>query len=229
VLVVDAGNALWSQQPLSMQTAGKIIIDGMNLIAYDAMAIGDRDLELGPDVLQQRIADASFPILSANVRLTGADKLLTEPYTVLPLGDHKVGIIGLTWDGAPVSADQFTILKADQVLAQYASELAEQVDIIMVLSTMGFEEDQRLSTTVPGIDLILGGRSRIPMPESWQNPDTGTLVVQAGAQGEWVGRRILHLDSAGAVVKYEDELLFLTDEYPDDPEMRTFLDNYSVE
>jgi hypothetical protein len=31
------------------------------------------------------------------------------------------------------------------------------------------------------------------------------------------------------VVKYEDELLFLTDEYPDDPEMRTFLDNYSVE
>jgi 2',3'-cyclic-nucleotide 2'-phosphodiesterase (5'-nucleotidase family) len=201
----------------------------MNLLAYDAMAIGDQDLVLGPDVLQQRIADATFPILSANVRLAQEDRLLTKPYTVLPFGDHKVGIIGLTWDQAPVSPDQFTLLKADDVLAQYALELAEQADIIVVLSTMGFEEDQRLSTAVPGIDLILGGRSRIPMPESWRNPETGTLVVQAGAQGEWLGRRILHLDSAGVVVKYEDELLYLTDDYPDDPEMRTFLDNYSVE
>jgi 2',3'-cyclic-nucleotide 2'-phosphodiesterase (5'-nucleotidase family) len=205
------------------------MIDGMNLLAYDAMAIGDRDLELGPDVLQQRIADAEFPILSANLLVAGEEKLLAEPYALLTIGDHKVAIIGLTWDGAAVSANDFVLLGAQDALARYMAQLAERADIVIVLSTMGFEEDKHLSSTVPGIDLIVGGRSRIPLTESWRNTETGTLVVQAGAQGEWVGQRTLHMDSAGVVAEYEDELLFLTDQYADDPEMRAFLDNYSVE
>lgn len=226
---MDAGNGLWSQRPLTQQTQGKVMIDAMNLLGYDAMAIGDLDLALGPDVLRQRIADAEFPILSANLLLAGEEKLVAQPYAVLTMGDHRVAIIGLTWDGAAVSANQYVLLKADDVLARYVSELSEQSDIVVVLSTMGFEEDQRLSSAVPGIDLIVGGRSRIPLPDSWQNAETGTVVTQAGAQGEWVGHRTLHLDSAGAVTAYEDALLFLTDEYADDPEMRAFLDNYSVE
>jgi 2',3'-cyclic-nucleotide 2'-phosphodiesterase (5'-nucleotidase family) len=226
---LDAGNALWSQRPLTQQTQGKVIIDGMNLMAYDAMAIGDRDLALGPDVLRQRIAEAEFPVVSANVLVASEEKLLAEPYAVLTMGDHKVAIIGVTWDGAAVSANEFVLLGAEDALARYMAQLAEQADIVIVLSTMGFEEDKRLSSTLPGIDLIVGGRSRIPLPESWRNTETGTLVVQAGAQGEWVGQRTLHLDSTGAVTEYEDALLFLTDQYADDPEMRAFLDNYSVE
>jgi len=39
----------------------------------------------------------------------------------------------------------------------------------------------------------------------------------------------LHLDSGGAVTGYSDELLYLTDAYADDPELRAFLDNYKVQ
>jgi len=229
VLLLDAGNALWSRRPLAQQTQGKIMIDAMNLLAYDAMAIGDLDLTLGPDILRQRIAEAEFPILSANVLVASEEKLLAEPYAILSFGDHKVGIIGLTWDEAPVSPDQFAVLNAEDVLAQYVPELAEQADIIVILSTMGFEEDQRLSSLVPGLDLIVGGRNRLPLPESWQDGQTGTIVVQAGSLGEWIGRRVLHLDSTGQVTGYADELLFLTPDYADDPEMRAFLDNYSTQ
>ena len=205
----------------------------MNLMGYDAMVIGDLDLQLGLEVLRQRIADSKFPILSANLMVAGENKLLAQPYTVLNLGGHKVGIIGLTWDGIgpddPTITDKFLLLKADLVLPQYVTEVSRQADIVIVLSNMGFEEDQRLSSAVPGIDLIVGGRSRIPMNEAWRNETTGTILVQAGAQGEWIGRRQLHIDSAGVVTQHQDELLYLTDEFADDPEMRAFLDNYPVQ
>jgi len=205
----------------------------MNLLGYNAMVIGDLDLQLGLEILRQRIADAKFPILSANLILAGENKLLAQPYTVLDVGGHKVGIIGLTWDGLspddPSIQGKFLLLKADLVLPQYVSEVSRQAGIVILLSNMGFEEDQRLSSTVPGIDLIVGGRSRIPMNEAWRNETTGTLIVQAGAQGEWIGRRALHIDSAGVVTAHQDELIYLTDEFADDPEMRAFLDNYPVQ
>jgi len=232
-LLLDAGNTLYGEQPLAQQSQAKVLIDAMNLLGYNAMVIGDLDLQLGLDVLRQRIAGARFPILSANVMVAGENKLLTKPYTVLDVGGRKVGIIGLTWDG--LSADdpsikgKFLLLKADLVLPQYVTEVSQQADIIVLLSNMGFEGDQRLSSTVPGIDLIVGGRSRLSMNESWRNEKTGTLIVQAGFQGEWIGRRQLHLDSAGTVTEHQDELIYLTEDYKDDPEMRAFLDNYKVQ
>ncbi|MBM4430725.1 MAG: bifunctional metallophosphatase/5'-nucleotidase [Chloroflexi bacterium] len=208
-----------------MLTSGKVLIEGMNLIGYHAMVIGDLDLQLGPDILRQRIAEAGFPVLSANLLLTSEGKLLAQPYVVLEVGSRKVGIIGLTWDGASASG-LFTLLKADEVLPKYVAELSAQTNIIILLSNMGLEEDQRLSSLVPGIDLIVGGRYRLPMTEGWRNPETGTIVVQAGSQGEWIGRRQLSLDGGGVVLQSLDELVLLTDDFPDDPEMRTFLDNY---
>jgi len=210
-----------------------VIIEGMNLMDYDAMAIGNQDLELGPEVLRQRIADSKFPILSANVMLAKSGALLTKPYALRQVGGHTIGIIGLTGDLRPEAApdihNSYALLKADDVLAKYVTEVAKQADIIIVLSTMGFEEDQRLSSAVPGIDVFIGGRSRIPMPEAWRNEKTGTLVYQAGSQGEWIGRRRLQLDGSGMLTGHSDELIFLTEDYADDPEMRAFLDNYKAE
>ncbi len=226
---MDAGNALWSNQQPAAETEGKLVVEAMNVMGYDAMVIGDLDLQLAPDVLRQRIADAQFPILSANLKTPADDKLLAQPYVLLDVGGRTAGIIGLTWDSAAVSADQYVLLNAEEALAQYARELQEQTDIIIVLSNMGTEEDMRLSSQVSGIDLIVGGRSREAMPQGWRNEQTGTILVQAGAQGQWVGRRQLHLDSEGTVTDYSDELLLLTDEYADDPQIRSLLDSYAVQ
>ena len=56
----------------------------MNLLRYDAYAIGDLDLLLGPSVLKQRIAEAEFPILTANVQLAGEEKQPTSRRTSSP-------------------------------------------------------------------------------------------------------------------------------------------------
>ena len=198
-------------------------------MGYEAMVIGDQDLQLGADVLRQRIAEAEFPVLSANVTLAGKDELLAQPYTFVEVAGRAVGIIGITWDATDLAQDQFVLLKADEVLAKYVAEVAEKADIIIVLSNMGHEDDLRLASDVPGIDLIVGGRTQIPLPQALRDPRSTTLVVQAGGTGQYLGRRTLQIDPSGTVTNYTDELLLLTDEYADDSDMRQFLDSYKVE
>lgn len=208
------------------------MIDAMNLMSYDAMALGPKDLELGPEVLKQRIAESKFPVLSANVTLAQGGELLTQPYVIRPIGGHYVGIIGLTGrleaEAALDTRALYNVLPADDVLTKTVNEVAKQADIIVLLSTLGLEEDQRLSSLVPGIDVIIGGVTRTPMAQGWHNETTGTWVYQAGSQGEWIGRRYLHLDSAGEATENQDELIYLTSDYADDPDMRAFLDQYQA-
>ena len=229
----DAGNALWSEQELAENTQGKVIIEAMNLLGYDAMAIGNLDLRLGPEVLRQRISEAKFPILSANVALADSAELLAQPYVIRKVGGCQVGIIGLTSDLAKLTLGEagqpYSILTANDVLPKYVAELSKKTNLIVVLSNMGLDEDQRLSSQVPGIDLIVGGRTNVELEEGWANEQTGTVVVQAGHKGGWLGRCALHLDGAGEVTEHSCSLFFLTDEYADDAEMQAFLDSYPVQ
>jgi 2',3'-cyclic-nucleotide 2'-phosphodiesterase (5'-nucleotidase family) len=229
VLLLDGGNALWGSQPLAVQSEGKVIIEAMNLMGYDAMVIGDQDLQWGAEVLRQRIADADFPVLSANLKSAGEDALFAAPYTLLEVGGHTVGLIGLTWEQTRVAPEEFVLLNAEQALRTYVPEVAEKADIIIVLSNMGHEDDLSLAAKVPGIDLIVGSRTRIAPPEALLDPTNGTLVVQAGSLGQWLGRITLHFDSLGVVTGHDDELLLLTEDLADDPEMRAFLDNYATQ
>ena len=203
------------------------MIEGMNLMGYDAMAIGDLDLQLGPEVLQELMAEANFPFLSANVTLASGGELLAEPYVLRQFGERKVGIIGLTWhfgEHTPAGiGEQYILLKAEDVLAKYVSELQQRTDIVLVLSNMGQEENQRLSSLVPGIDLIVSSRSRVPMPNAWRNEQTDTIIVEAGSYGTYLGRRHLSFDGAGQITDYSDELLVMSPDYPDDPEMLRLL------
>jgi 2',3'-cyclic-nucleotide 2'-phosphodiesterase (5'-nucleotidase family) len=58
------------------------------------------------------------------------------------------------------------------------------------------------------------------------NEASGTLIAQAGYRGEWIGVVSLDIDSQGTVASHKGEVVPLTEEFADDPEMRAFLDQY---
>jgi 2',3'-cyclic-nucleotide 2'-phosphodiesterase (5'-nucleotidase family) len=227
MLLLDGGNALWGDRPLAIESEGKIIIEAMNLMGYDAMAIGDQDLQWGAEVLRQRMADADFALLSANLQLAGEEALFATPYVLREVGGHTVALIGLTWDEVRLPSEEFVLLDAEEALRTYVAEVSPQADVIIVLSNMGHEGDLGLAGKVPGIDLFVGSRSRIALPQAMRDFTNDSLVVQAGSTGQWFGRIKLYFDGAGVVTRHDDELLLLTEDYPDDAEMRAFLDSYS--
>ena len=226
VLLLDGGNALFGNR-LAQETQGRVIVEAMNLLGYDAMVLGEQDFRLGLDVLRQRMEEAEFPILSANVVLAGTDQLFAAPYVIKEIGDHKAALIGLTnQEAASATGGAIVVRNPLEALHDYVAQVNKEADVIIVLSHLGTVVDLQLAGEVEGIDLIVGGQSRdVLNPPLWIE-ESGTVIAQVGYQGRWIGAVRLELDSQGAVAGHEGQVVVLDDEFADDPEMRAFLDQY---
>jgi 5'-nucleotidase/UDP-sugar diphosphatase len=226
VLLLDGGNTLFGDR-LAQQTQGKIIVEAMNLLGYDAMVLGDLDFGLGLDVLRQRIKEAKFPILSANAVISGANRLFAAPYVIKEIGEHKVAIIGLTnEEAAPATGGAIVVRNPLEVLQNLMDEVSKGADVIIVLSHLGTEMDIQLANQIKGIDLIVGGKSHDVLDPPLWIEESGTVIAQAGYEGQRIGVITLEIDSQGQVVNYHGQVVLLTDEFADDPEMRALLDQY---
>jgi 2',3'-cyclic-nucleotide 2'-phosphodiesterase (5'-nucleotidase family) len=238
VLVLDGGDSLWGSQPSppTTRSQGLVVVKAMNLMGYDAMALGPTELQLGTGILHQLVESGHFPIVSANV-LRPADHDDLEdppwlaPYTVVRAGDVPVGIVGLT---RIVVAEQFGFLMVVDpapYLPRYMQELEPQTDIVIVLSSLGWDDNLRLAEAAAGIDLIIGSSGTSVVTQRWQSGRTGTVVWQLGTQAwENPGRTVqvikLTVDDRGQVTGYSGSTAELGPDITDDAEMRALLDSY---
>jgi len=229
LLLLDAGDSLFGDRLLGQQTQGKGVVEAMNLLGYDAMALGGGDMRLGLDTLRQRMAEAEFSFLSANVVLSGTETLFTEPYVIKEMGDYRVAIIGLTEPGAAdVVQGAVTVLNPIETARRYVAEVSSKAGVIIVLSHIGVEENMKLAEEVEGIDLIVSGAGQVLPGQAVQNETTGALIVQAevpspGHTGRMVGAARLQIDSQGEIKDHQWAAVVLTPDFADDPEMRALL------
>jgi 2',3'-cyclic-nucleotide 2'-phosphodiesterase (5'-nucleotidase family) len=189
-------------------------------------------MRLGLDTLRQRITEAEFPFLSANVVLSGTETLFAEPYILKEMGDHRVAIIGLTEPGAAdVVQGAVTVLNPIETARRYVAEVSSKASVIIVLSHIGVEENIELAGEVAGIDLIVSGAGQVIPGQAVQNEATGALIVQAevpslGHAGRTVGIARLQIDSQGKIRRHQWATVFLTPDFADDPEIRALLSTY---
>jgi 5'-nucleotidase/UDP-sugar diphosphatase len=232
VLLLDAGDTLFSDRPLTKQSQGALIIDAMNVMGYDAMVLGEGDLQLGVRPLQERVAEAEFPVLSGNVHLSGDDELFVEPYAIIAVGDFRVGILGLT--GVPeLVPPGFAIDDPVNAARRYLPEVAEQADMVIILSHLGWIENVRLIDLSQDVDLIVGG-GRLPVSgQPLRSGVTGTRLTQAeqptsGHAGRYIGQWDVVLGVAGEVTFNGWRMIPLLPDYPDDPAVVELLSRYAT-
>jgi len=196
-------------------------IETMNLLGFDAMVIGNHELDYGRRWLEGLMARAEFPVLSANVirrdvpDLDGLkDQPLAKPYVILERGGLRVGILGLTTVDYDMSL-QVRFADPTPFAERLVPELEKQCDLVVVLSHMGYKQDKELARAVPGIDVIVGGHTHTLLPDPVVVD--GTLIVQAGQHTENVG--ILDLTVAGGKVRsHSYEMRPLGSSAPEDPD-----------
>ena len=228
--MLDTGDALIGSGALGQKTRGEAIIAGMNLMGYDAMALGPKELSLGLDLLRQRMGEAGFPILSANAVLAGTEQLVAEPYTVLDVGGHRVGVIGLTRvEAAPASG--FQVLDPQQAAERYVPEVRQKADTVIVLANLEYNAALALAGAVPGIDLLVGALPSQAPTQSVRAPGTGTLVVVAdlaspGHSGRRMGVVLVTLASDGSLTGESWQSPWLGNTIADDPAMQALLDKF---
>lgn len=93
VLVLDAGD--FSQGTTSVSLSqGATAIELMNMVGYDAVALGNHEFDYGYEVLKQNMASANFPVLAANVKYNG-ELAFDDAAVFTTPGGTKIGVFGL--------------------------------------------------------------------------------------------------------------------------------------
>lgn len=177
---------------------GKPAIEVMNAMGFDAMVVGNHEFDFGKTVLAERVVQANFPVLAANV--TGLD--LLKPYVIKKVNGVRVGIIGVVTEETPSAThpsnvEGLTFLPAAKTVEHYVEELKGKVDIVVVLSHLGYNADMTLASTVKGIDVIVGGHSHT---KAVKHITVGnTIIVQAWEHALVLGVLDLKVDSGKVV------------------------------
>jgi 5'-nucleotidase / UDP-sugar diphosphatase len=213
----------------------------MKELGFDAMAVGNHEFDFGPDVLAGSLAaaygDNTLPLLSANLDLSGYPALANwiRPSMIKKVGGVRIGIFGMTVpDDVMNSPAPVKILGAGDpavlmgIAAQQVAELrGSGAEVVICLSHLGVLYDRAVAANVPGIDIIVGGHNHyvFEQPEVVTNPEgKPTLILQAGAHYEYVGRLRFTVD-AGAVKLLSYRLLAVDERVRPLPQVQGVVDD----
>ncbi|WP_222708607.1 metallophosphoesterase [Paenibacillus sp. N3.4] len=92
-LFIDSGDMFHGTNEANIDEA-KGVVEAANLMGYDAMVLGNHDLDFGFDRAEAIRAELKYPILSANTWRDG--KPAFDAYKIVTVGGKKIGIFGLT-------------------------------------------------------------------------------------------------------------------------------------
>ena len=200
VLLLDAGDIV-DGCPIGSMFYGRSVITVMNAMGYDAMTLGNHDvakygikegqgvIPIENDYLMDLKENAEFPLLVANVLINGSKPF--PSYVIEEVGGVRIGIIGVTTQWNPPS-ENVEILDPVTTANECVEEIEDNVDFIIALTHLGLWADEQFASVVKGVDIIIGGHSHDIM---WEPENVGgTMIVQAGYRGKYIGRIQLEYD-----------------------------------
>lgn len=203
VLLLFAGDLLQGSM-LSSLYHGRPDIDLFNAMGMDAAVLGNHELDYGQENLIERVKQARFPILSANAQIPGTGDSLRSHTVIKTTEGLRVGILGLTTPELlttthPRNTKGVTVADTQTVASRLMDELSAQSDIQILLSHLGFSDDQRMARELKGIDLIVGGHNHFTFDQPRREGEV--LILQAGERGHWLGRMDLRVKEGKVTVE----------------------------
>lgn len=183
---------------------------GMNLIGYDAMAVGNHEFDNPLTVLRQQEKWAKFPFLSANIYQKSTGERLFKPWAIFTRQDVKIAVIGLTTDdtakiGNPEYFTDIEFRKPAEEAKVVIQELNmnEKPDVIIATTHMGHYDNGDHGSNAPGdvemarslpagsLAMIVGGHSQDPVCMAAENKKQvnyvpGTPCAPDKQNGIWI-------------------------------------------
>ena len=208
VLLLDAGD-YWQGTPYFNFFNGRVEVDAMNRMGYDAATLGNHEFDNGLDTLAAVLRGARFPVVSSNYVFDHAGMAnLVKPYVVVERGGLRIGImaVNVNPEGLVMQANYRGMQWLDPV--GVANETADYLkgrlgcDLVICLSHLGADEtrfepnDFSLARRSRHIDVVIGGHSHELIADTTATNLDGRAVIiaQAGKSGAYLGRIDLVLE-----------------------------------
>ena len=209
----------------------------MNVLAPDVVTVGNHEVDYGVAHLLFLEKCADFPIINANLHITTNNARLFDPFRIVEVGGMKVLFIGVITEVALMQCKTDGLIGTFVTLEDAAAEIGRicntynslDVDLTVLLTHIGFEEDKKLAALLDpawGIDIIVGGHSHT-LPEQPAEVN-GIPIVQAGMGTDQIGRFDLVVDTwHNCIDSYTWKTVPIDAEHcPKDPAIEELISNY---
>jgi 5'-nucleotidase len=216
VLFVISGDMLQGSL-IDKEHRGLSTIEIMNYLAPDVVTLGNHELDYGFPHLLFLEKMANFPIVNANLYIKKYNKRLMNPYVILNVDGFDIMFIGI------VTQEVLKSLKRDGSISTFisledaATEVGkicdayktEDIDLTILLTHIGFEEDKKLAAMLNpewGVDMIIGGHSHTILEQPAKVNDI--LIAQAGVGTDQIGRfDVVVDDDTNSIVEWQWQLI----------------------
>jgi len=209
VLALDCGDTIHGTYPV-VKSKGMLMVPILNEMGFQAMT-GHWEFAYGPSQFEKITRKLNYPMLAINCYHEKNDSLVFPPYTIQEVSDLKIGIIGIAANIVdkvmPPHFSQgiyFTLGRRE--IPEYIRKLREEerVDLVVVISHLGFPQEFKLAQEVDGMDVLLSAHThnRLYHPVNVNE----TIIIQSGCHGSFLGRLDIEVKDRG-VKSYQHKFI----------------------
>ena len=188
---------------------GRVEVEAMNRMGYDAITLGNHEFDNGVDTLAAALQNAKFDVVCANYDVTGsALEGIVKPYTILRRANLRIGVFGIGLDPKGLVADRnFAPLQYLNPIetAQKTADILKnkkKCDVVICLSHQGTHpgmdgriSDIEMAKATQNIDIIIGAHTH-KIVENLYIPNLNgdsVLLMQTGKAGARIGKIMLEM------------------------------------
>ena len=255
-ILIDVGDNLQGDNAAFyynfVDTASTHVFAAMaNDLGYEAIVVGNHDIEAGHGVYDRIKRQYRAPLLAANaVHTTGlkAGRPYFKPYKVIFRDRLRIAVIGMTNANikAWLSEEKWAgmdFIPISEIAQKWVDKVRRRVNpdlvILAVHSGAGtgegpdIENEARyLAASLQGVDLVLCGHDHRPRIETFEHADgTQTLLIDAGTKARVAGEATFKLEVARHRVSGKScsaQLLDMRDFAPDTAFIARFAPQYEA-
>ncbi|MDR1123642.1 MAG: bifunctional metallophosphatase/5'-nucleotidase [Elusimicrobiota bacterium] len=196
-LLLDSGD-FTSGTYEAERTKGLLSVRLMNMLGYNAAAIGNHEGDFGRAVLEANIAAADFDMLAANMRGAGVPAKV-QAYKIYEVCGKKIAVIGIAKDPMLSSAGIKTGADITALKTALAAAKEQKPDAVILLAHTSAEDERdkkarnfaAAAAKAGGIDIMLGGHvHKIVQNKKIKN----TVFVESGAELKGFSKVVLDFD-----------------------------------
>lgn len=221
-VLVDAGNLLLPPGGLDELTREQHLLKSRMLarvyrrLGVAAINLGHADLGAGVEHIINLQREGAVPFVSANLRPVGTPSPIVARSFMRTIGGIKIGLTGVTTPEQLAGARGITAIEHAPILRAEVSALRKDgAEVIVALAHVGELGARELAEAVPELDVIVRAPGT-PIEREPSPPEQagGVIIVEAGSQGQHIGRmtlsfgtsppeRPLVLDARDSRIKHE--------------------------
>ncbi len=252
VILLDAGDNLQGQPSVyyynfADTTSPHLLAEAMNYMSYDAVTVGNHDIETGHSVYDRLIKEYRFPLLAANAIDIKTGDTYFKPYCIIKKNGLKIAVLGLVTPTIhnTLPEDLYRGIEFRNMYETASKWMPvikkENPDLIIGLFHTGWEDNDsdtnygegasEIAYNIPGFDIIFTGHDhRVANQKIVNNSGDTVLILNAGSRSMNIARADVVLQrnrKTGSNNKsFSGEIVKLSDFQPDNEFVEKFAVNH---